>query len=908
MAEEFRTRIGRYQITAPLDAGGMGQVFRAWDPSLRRDVAVKLLRDEVAGDPTRRQRLLEEARAAGSLNHPNIIAVYDVGTNEDVAFIVTELIDGTKLRQEVERGALSTRRLLDLAMQMAAGLRVAHEAGIAHRDLKPDNVMITRDGRVKIVDFGLAKAYTPGGPARPDAPTVTLPGTVAGTVAYMSPEQAVGGTLDFRTDQFSFGVMLYEMATGRHPFRRDSAPQTMTAIIEDEPLPIGELNAKVPVPLRWVIERCLAKDPVERYASTTDLSKDLSNLQTRLADMTGEDAPRTTRSRARSSGVTIGAALAGLVVGGLALALAPREETRTLRYTPLVTDGAFQGAPAWSPDGSTLAYVSTVDGVFQIFTRGLTTSQASSPLTNSRFDASDPFWSPDGSRIFYHSLAEEWESLWAIGAAGGAPSLAIANALGGTISPDGSTVAFFRESAIGQAQFGLQRTLWLASPDGSNARAYNEAPFIKGRTFVDGEIRFSPDGRSLLAWIWGWASDSSNVPSSEFWVIPWPAGSPRRVLTSLTRAAPAAATFDWLPDSRRIVVSLWDEGTATTHLWMADIETGENRQLTSTPGSESRPALSPDGRRLAFTDEAIDFDIVEIPLDGGQPRPLLATSRSEFDPTFSRDGSEYLYVSDKGGTLQIWRSSRDGRFVEPVVAPSQFPGDSTLALGSPALSPDGERVAYQRYTEKGGYQVWVSSIRGSGTPVLLAPGSFYQDAPTWSPDGQSVALIQRHTRDLVASLAVVRLGTGNAPRLLVPEAVTLSARPKWSPDGRWILCDTLQGLVIVPSEGGAPRVISEDLWIAMTWTADSRRVLGLREADDRTRHYALAALDIETGREQILNPNLGVIPPALQPIRGLGLLGPNTLVTSVASARSDIYVVEDFEVRPSLVDRLFFWR
>ena len=205
MPDEPRHRIGRYEIVGPLDAGGMGQVYRAWDPSLRREVALKILRDEISGDPARRYRLMEEARAAGGLNHPNILAVYDVGTDQDVTFIVTELIEGKNLRDEIVRGPLAVKRLLDLGVQMAAGLCAAHDAGIAHRDFKPANVMLTRDSRVKVVDFGLAKAFASSAASRPahEAITVTLPGTVSGTPQYMSPEQARGMDVDFRSDQFA---------------------------------------------------------------------------------------------------------------------------------------------------------------------------------------------------------------------------------------------------------------------------------------------------------------------------------------------------------------------------------------------------------------------------------------------------------------------------------------------------------------------------------------------------------------------------------------------------------------------------------------------------------------------------------------------------------------------------------
>ncbi|MCI0614112.1 serine/threonine protein kinase, partial [bacterium] len=265
-------RFGPYEILAPLGAGGMGEVYRAKDTRLHREVAFKILTGEGAGDPERQRRFVQEAQAASTLNHPNILSVYDVGNENGTQYIVSELIDGESLRKIIQKGPVPIKKLLDISVQIAEGLNAAHQAGIVHRDLKPENIMITRDGRVKILDFGLAKLTIQSeDPENEGVTSKTESRVILGTVSYMSPEQATGNKdIDFRSDQFSFALILYEMATGKQAFARNTSVQTLSAIVNDDPNPISSINPGIPVPLRWLIERCLSKDRVNRYGATID--------------------------------------------------------------------------------------------------------------------------------------------------------------------------------------------------------------------------------------------------------------------------------------------------------------------------------------------------------------------------------------------------------------------------------------------------------------------------------------------------------------------------------------------------------------------------------------------------------------------------------------------------------------
>jgi len=354
---------GPYKILTLLGQGGGGAVYRAWDPRLEREVALKLISEPRSNDSKRAERFVAEARAASALNHPNIVTVLDAAFDSGTPYIVSELIDGHTLREEMVRGPLPPRRLLDLATQIADGLSAAHDAAIIHRDIKPENIMVTRTGRLKIVDFGLASPGTPEPPGaestQDDVQTRTDFGLRVGTIAYMSPEQARGAAVDFRTDQFSLGLVLFEMAAGRHAFKRDTPAATLDAIINDEPLNLSALDARLPPLFRWIVERCLTKDPQERYAVTSDLHRDLKMFRDRFNEQVPSPSGPTAPARLPwQRGLVATAVIAAFVAGAILSMLVPKAcntDTGALKFAPFTTDPGYQGFPAWSPDGQTRA-------------------------------------------------------------------------------------------------------------------------------------------------------------------------------------------------------------------------------------------------------------------------------------------------------------------------------------------------------------------------------------------------------------------------------------------------------------------------------------------------------------------------------------------------------------------------
>ncbi|HKC26252.1 MAG TPA: protein kinase, partial [Thermoanaerobaculia bacterium] len=461
----MRDRVGSFEVVAPLGAGGMGQVYRARDPRLGRDVAVKVLSTEA--DPARLIRFEKEARAASALSHPNIVTVYEVGESEGVPFIAMELVEGKPLSELIATGALPVKRALELAAQIADGLGKAHESGIVHRDLKPENVMVSRDGFVKILDFGLAKLVEDDGP-RPASGTgdlLTRPGTIVGTASYMSPEQTRGELVDFRSDQFAFGAVLYEMLTGKRAFSRATAVQTLTAILEDEPVPAAELNPRIPVPLRWVLDRCLAKEAEERYAATRDLAKELRTIRAHLTETATSDAAATprvggvSRLRLRARAIALGAACGALLGAGAALLLVrPRApEPPSLRA---LTYSGRDRSPTVSRDGRLLAFTSERESPRRIWLKQLAGGDEVA-LTAGPDDA--PRLAPDGSAVLFARENEGRPSLFRAPVVGGEARKVVSGAREGDWSPDGRRIAFVRFLSEAQRSYS---TLSIATADG----------------------------------------------------------------------------------------------------------------------------------------------------------------------------------------------------------------------------------------------------------------------------------------------------------------------------------------------------------------------------------------------------------------------------------------------------------
>ncbi len=752
------TRLGPYEIVAPLGAGAMGEVYRARDPRLGREVAIKLMHQDASASADRRARFEREARAVAALNHPNVLAIHDFGSQDGRFYIVSELVEGESLRARIDRGSISVKELYGIAVQFADGLAAAHAAGITHRDLKPENLMLTgstsgQPGRVKILDFGLARQTARIASASPDATQTqmeTQPGTVLGTVAYMSPEQVRGALADHRSDQFAFGVVLYEMAGGKRPFVSETQVQTMSAILTEEPQP---LEARLPPPLRWTIARCLEKDPAARYESTRDLYQDLRNQQEHLSDLSSstavvalpEDVAKAPSARSPAPprrpwlpvAVAIAAALLG-AVGHAWWASHNANEIGRYRFTPMEVSWAFPYGALWSPDGKAFAYSAMVGRVRQVFLRYLN-SPAPTQLTHGSMSTSVVGWTRDGKRVLVSGPSPQINqpgmvAVFSIPVFGGDPELV------GTVEAGGSGEIFpdRKVARVVTPDGNLEvKTGSLGSP----LQRYQPGPFETKDFHNTPILRFSPDGRSILLLLDLYRGRTA-------WRLPIPPGreAPQRVLPGLPGFGGTPA-FSWFPDSRHIVLSLQDKHEDEhQHLWIADVASGRRRQITNGLSSEYAPAVSPDGKAILFLQSKTEYSLVSVSLETAAPERMLSSDLFTGMPAWALNQEKFAYVSGRNGPMEIWM--RGDGYDRPLVGPAAFPTGTTNWFVAPALSPGADRLVFMRVEAIGNAFNWISSVSG-GPPVRLTNESnVSEDGGCWSPDGKYFAYIRERLAKL----------------------------------------------------------------------------------------------------------------------------------------------------------------
>ena len=850
--------LGPYEIVAPIGAGGMGEVYRARDTRLDRQVALKVSQHEFT------DRFEREARTISALNHPNICQLYDVGPN----YLVMELIDGAPIAPVDQ-----PRRLLDLAIQIADGLAAAHAAGVVHRDLKPDNILVTREGRVKILDFGLAKLSreTPGAQNDVTMAAVTDPGTVLGTVSYMSPEQARGeAALTPQSDQFSLGLVLYELAAGRRAFQRGSGAETMAAIIREDPEP---LPVTVPAPLRWVIARLLAKDPAERYESTRDLHRELRQIRERLSELTGVsgvEAAAATAAPARPRRAWLPwAMLAGGLAAGVAVALGmtpTRSSTPDLAghaFTPIAREVAPETMPAWSPDGQTMAYLQMMNGIPQVFTRGVGSPEAAQ-ITRSAHATSNPRWSADGRSIYFGSNG----SLWSVGSTGGAPERVIDNATGYALHPDGRTIVFGRGTHLWILRAGEEPRQWDVSGD---------FPTLPGQRTM---IGFSPDGRRVAGLI-----------GRELWVLPFPAGTPERFSLD-------AFAGSWMPDSRRLVITELLGETGASKLSVFDTRDSSRRVFHASQEAALYPAVSPDGRRGVRSRSGSTAHGPTRRAAGGRARTLLGRGGVSWFPTWAPSGTRYLYGTNHAGRWAVEETS-----VADGLSRRVLEVDAERGVMRTQWSPDGSRFTFVVTSGREPPRTMLAHASGGRMTPLDQDAAGATLNSVWSPDGETIV----YTRNLPATrelqVARIRPGSTAAPEILatypLDEPAVQRVPLAWAPGGREILAapGDRRGLWLMSADYARERPLSSRTFanVAAGFSRDGRDVLGIaRNTTGTGAEWELWALDAASGRERRLAAL--DLPGATDDLRGFSLHPDGTrFATSIALWPYDIWMLEGFE-------------
>ena len=748
-------RIGPYQITAWIGAGGMGEVYRARDAKLGRDVAIKILPTAFTSDPDRLARFEREARMLAALNHPHIGAIYGFEESDGIAALVLELVEGATLMNCLAGGPVLLDEALAIARQIADALDAAHERGIIHRDLKPANVKLTPDGTIKVLDFGLAKV----GPELQASPSPTMDSresVIAGTAPYMSPEQARGGRVDKRADIWAFGCVLYELLAGVSAFPGETTTDALAAIVNLEP-DWTLLPAATPANIRRLLRRCLEKDPKRRLRDIGDARVELDEA---FAPPVTPAAVRTRWARTRAAAVMMGVALvASAIVFWLGRVSVAQPPSPTVRVHRLTDWAGVEATPAISPDGRAVAFVSSGGGSRQIWVR-LVAGGTPLQLTRDGGDHLFPRWSPDSNTILYYSSPGEHEAsgaLWEVPALGGPARRLVGSSGGADVSHDGSRLAFFRFEG-GRAE------LVVATRDGSNARSI--AQLDVGYDYLS--PRWSPDDQ-LIAY----QRSAGATPGRDVFVVDARGTAPR----AITRDATVQEGFAWSPDSSRIVFSSGRGATIrylpTLNLWSVRPDGGDLRQLTFGEASYASPDVKQSGA-IVVSRVRIKSDIWRIPVDGPPHENAAAAVRVTKQtslvhaPSVSPDGREGAYVSDAGTHGNIWvRSLATGE--SRKITDEQTPD---LMVGLPLWSPTGGQIAY--FTAlRDSLNYWVLNPDGSNRR-LLAPNAGWA---VWSPDGQWLYYAENPGGRV---LKKVPAGGGD-PITVRSDTAT---RPALSPDGR----------------------------------------------------------------------------------------------------------------------------
>ena len=731
--------ISHYQILEKLGSGGMGVVYKARDTHLDRFIAIKVLPPQKVEDADRKRRFVHEAKAASALNHPNILHIYDIAQADGIQFIAMEYVPGKTLDQVIGRKGLRLNELLHYAMQITDALAKSHSAGIVHRDLKPSNIMITSDGLVKILDFGLAKltegidsSFAETATLERDEQPHTGEGMIVGTLAYMSPEQAEGKPVDGRSDIFSFGSVLYEMVTGQRAFGGNSKLSTLSAVLREEPKLISAIVPGAPPDLEKIITRCLRKEPERRWQHAADLHVALAELRQEPEAGSGiSGAIAVDRSRRITRWAWISAlAVVVLLIGTLVSLWVLHRKTEATapppKIVPFTSYPGSESQPAFSPDGRQIAFVwaGEADNNPNIYVK-LIDSGTPLRLTNSTAPDSSPTWSPDGSRIAFSRKSPDG-GIFVVSALGGPErKLADTEAVGIDWSPDGNFLAVSEHHSPAEPF-----SLFLLSLDSGEERKLTSAPKIS--PFDDFFPAFSPDGRTL-AFI-----RQSNVDVRDIYVLPVAGGEPRRLTFDARRIDGLA----WTADGGSIVFSSWRAGIPG--LWKMSVRSGTPESLMAGAGNIESVSISRQGHRLAYTQSNLNTNIwrIEGPAvrrRNNRPTKLIASTRGEADAQFSPESKKIAFNSDRTGSPEIWVCDSDGR---NAVQLTFFGGPHT---GAPQWSADGRHIAFDS-RPGGNPDIYVIGSEG-GAPRRLTTEPSIDIVPSWSKDGRFIYFASDRTGD-----------------------------------------------------------------------------------------------------------------------------------------------------------------